>query len=114
MEPFEDKKDTQDEEKSSDDAWQAEGEFAQSGGGNGGFDQQRTKNMVIGVVAAEELFPGSANEFQVGGGFVDDDRLVGGAIAANGESEKGCGEGEQVFASKRYRQWQKSPPAAVN
>ena len=55
--------------------------------------------MVICVVAAEELAPGSADELVIGSGFVDDDRLMHGAPAAEDEACEGAGDRQNAFKS---------------
>ena len=55
--------------------------------------------MVICVVAAEKLQPWSADEFVIGGRFIDNDRLMDGSIAADGESREGAGDRKNAFES---------------
>ena len=48
--------------------------------------------MVISVVSAEELAPRSTDEFEVGGGLIDDDGLMNGAPGADGEAGEGASD----------------------
>ena len=55
--------------------------------------------MIIGVIAAEQLAPRSADELIVGRCFIYNNRLMHGAIAADGEAREGAGNRKNVFKS---------------
>ena len=61
--------------------------------------------MVVGVVTAKQFAPRPADELVISSGFIDDDRLVGGPITANGEARKGAGDRGGVFESISYRHY---------
>ena len=64
--------------------------------------------MIICVVAAEKLEPRSADEFVISGRFIDDDRLMDGSIAADGESQEGADDRENVFefeSGEHFWEW---------